>query len=971
MAINPNLWGITDPGTYAAVDDQGKPIIASLQQHGWSTSGVEGNPEGMAQWEGLKKIGAGSQELFNSLQELKSAGARGVAPAADLVTPQALELAGSFGIDQPIGYGGQSGAGTADRSGGLIRPPIQDRELTGGLTTEQGPSLAFREGLTEDQKKGITGLLTSRQGRWSETDKKNWNYATNNAVPTGATLISGPSGLSGLTEEQIWRQPGTNKVYRLPGGAPLPDGRMPGESIVDYTNRIGNGTTDVSSGATATSEQIRNKLKEEIRNELLPDGKLPEAPSSAEERIRLRRENGIINDEQDLNDIRNEARLTQEEMRVFKSRAGQGTSELGRIGAVSETERNMMFRMEGLALREQALVDRINSKNAYINQSIQDQQVDYGNALNRWNTEFALNVKVNELFNAQLEQDKQDALATVATIGNLMKEAGVPYGEWPVEMQQQVEKASMIAGLPKDLFRVAYSSLAENEKVLTTHLQDNPEGGKDMYVVTQNSKGEINMMKVGGIDPSAVAQATDTEEFYRQMSLQMQMAGLGIQMYTATGDPKYLGGGGFGGGGGGAGGGIPSIYDEPGAPTTFGAEEQLGALKNFRTVRHNNPIAVSDASSEFTNVLKKNGIAFSIGDPFGEKGQYHTIRFADPDAGWEGSRALLAESPMAMSWYKNHTGKKAMAEFGVKSNKDFAKLATADQDKIILGIFQSENGQPGMSYGRAETSAVGMGTEKPPSNQVASLDIAAGRRNVSDVPKRIEQGIKEADTGYEYSQFLPKDQEKFDKAVEAQQKRIDAYQTTKEEAAKTIKSQFKGIKQSEIDRRLDASDPVKNPEVQARLIELDNAEKAVKDFEKQYKKVWQKSGGLTGSFGGTISDILTKGIGTTVPGYGDIRLPPMFAFMFKDIKQLNDNISGLASLLGQTISQEVSRGAASAKSPSYWRGLEEGNIPTLKDEKSAAEEKFKQLYERIRSKKNDIKKNPAAFITKRSVIQSE
>lgn len=34
--------------------------------------------------------------------------------------------------------------------------------------------------------------------------------------PNGATLIGGPSGLQGLNESQIWRDPSSNKIYRLP-----------------------------------------------------------------------------------------------------------------------------------------------------------------------------------------------------------------------------------------------------------------------------------------------------------------------------------------------------------------------------------------------------------------------------------------------------------------------------------------------------------------------------------------------------------------------------------------------------------------------------------------------------------------------------------------------------------------------------------------------------------------------------------
>ena len=45
--------------------------------------------------------------------------------------------------------------------------------------------------------------------------------------PAGATLISGPSGLAGLSESQIWREPGTNRIFRLAGAQPAAPQQQP------------------------------------------------------------------------------------------------------------------------------------------------------------------------------------------------------------------------------------------------------------------------------------------------------------------------------------------------------------------------------------------------------------------------------------------------------------------------------------------------------------------------------------------------------------------------------------------------------------------------------------------------------------------------------------------------------------------------------------------------------------------------
>jgi len=282
---------------------------------------------------------------------------------------------------------------------------------------------------------------------------------------------------------------------------PPTETRLPGESIADFAARTSGGVAPAEpSSVIATSDAQRAQLLEQVKKEILPATGLPEAPSTAEERIRLRAEQGIVNDEQDLNDLRNESRLAQEEMRQFKAKTGAGMTEFGRLGAVSETERNLSFRLEGLALREQSLVERINTKNSYINQAIQDQQTDYQNALNKWNTEFQVNSKINDVVNTQLDDIQKDAINTITTIQNLMKDSGVAYEDWPEEMKIQAQNAALKAGLPKDTFQIAYGALQQDEKVITTVVTETPDGKKEVYAVTQGADG-LGLIQVGTTGP--------------------------------------------------------------------------------------------------------------------------------------------------------------------------------------------------------------------------------------------------------------------------------------------------------------------------------------------------------------------------------------------------------------------------------------------------------------------------------------
>ena len=80
-------------------------------------------------------------------------------------------------------------------------------------------TIPFKNGLTENQKTSIYTLMNKPTNEWNDTDKANWNWATNNAplgqyvntTPEGGTLISGSTSIpatsnipfiNGLTDTQ-------------------------------------------------------------------------------------------------------------------------------------------------------------------------------------------------------------------------------------------------------------------------------------------------------------------------------------------------------------------------------------------------------------------------------------------------------------------------------------------------------------------------------------------------------------------------------------------------------------------------------------------------------------------------------------------------------------------------------------------------------------------------------------------------
>lgn len=160
----------------------------------------------------------------------------------------------------------------------------------------------------------------------------------------------------------------------------------------------------------------------------------------------------------------------------------------------------------------------------------------------------------------------------------------------------------------------------------------------------------------------------------------------------------------------------------------------------MRTDRNNNPIAVSNAAPEFMDVLKKAGINFTTEEGADFGGGLKTLKFATPQDGVEASRALLAGSPMAFSWYSNHTGKAVLDQYGIHSNADFAKASKETQDAVIKGIYQSEGGS-GSLVGEAPTAAATQETAIQKkygfddSHMRTVKDVADYTYNASNLPK--------------------------------------------------------------------------------------------------------------------------------------------------------------------------------------------------------------------------------------------
>jgi hypothetical protein len=283
-------------------------------------------------------------------------------------------------------------------------------------------------------------------------------------------------------------------LLRGQAGSVPPASKDP-EDIAQGLDATGGDQTKVAGTSEAERAKIRQAEIERIKKELEPSIEKPTTYKSVEDYERLRKEKGIVDDENELTAVQNEANLIKQELRQYSATAGEGVSEGGRIGKMSEAERNANFRLEGLMIKEQAVLSRINSKNAYISNMLNLGQQDYVNALNEYNTEYNRNLKAVELYNAEQNELEQNAIASLSTITSLMTEKGILYDSLDQNTKTQIDTLSLQAGLPQGLIQQALE-ISPGDKIQTVAQRTDASGNEYFDILKVKPDGSLYVEKV-------------------------------------------------------------------------------------------------------------------------------------------------------------------------------------------------------------------------------------------------------------------------------------------------------------------------------------------------------------------------------------------------------------------------------------------------------------------------------------------
>lgn len=265
------------------------------------------------------------------------------------------------------------------------------------------------------------------------------------------------------------------------------------------------GNTNTSGVGTSTSTRAAQTLQQ-IKDSLAPKTAAPTPFDQLKELDNLRKTQGVVKDNEELNTIQDAMRQAKEELNQFKQTSSKEISQGGYLGGISEAERNMNFRLESLSLQEQAVIGRINTKNAYISQAVQAGQQTYENAKGAYDTEYNKNLQATQLYNQELDQQKQDAVTSFNTITNLLSKSKIT--SISPQLSTQLDTLANTIGLPSGILQEAIKGIGADNTIQNTKIVDNGDQ-KDLYIQTVDAQGVPHLKLIQSV-PSSNTSSSDS-----------------------------------------------------------------------------------------------------------------------------------------------------------------------------------------------------------------------------------------------------------------------------------------------------------------------------------------------------------------------------------------------------------------------------------------------------------------------------
>jgi hypothetical protein len=317
-----------------------------------------------------------------------------------------------------------------------------------------------------------------------------------------------------------------------------------GQSPLDLTKSIDGSTstqpTPISPVVgTSDSERMKEKLK--AFQDQFGMGVAPTAPVVPIDQTKLttaqterdaiaKRGEEILAEKQKLN----------EQLKVFKQTAGEGVSEVGRAGMVSEKERGIQNQLDSLNNEELVMETKLRNRNTVISEIMQTQKQNYQDAVQQYNTQFSESLQLYNLFDKQDDELKTNAKASLDVLAKSYQ-AQIEAGKLNIGSLTGIQKAKLEeyetqAGLPLGSTLAVLQTLKPAEEKLYSGVD---KAGNFIYITKNAATGAISTKKITNVEAPKAPPVTQQKTAI-QNTLKTGVAPSGQKIGAPMGKDGYV-----------------------------------------------------------------------------------------------------------------------------------------------------------------------------------------------------------------------------------------------------------------------------------------------------------------------------------------------------------------------------------------------------------------------------------------------
>lgn len=288
----------------------------------------------------------------------------------------------------------------------------------------------------------------------------------------------------------------------------------PSNPVINNTNTgVVDSSTIRNEEVAKTNEQLKADINQqteldrlererritEIKNELSGGTTAPKAPSMLETYKTLTEEQGLNADNTELADIRAQKLKLQDQYNAEKRelQGGGGIVQSFYEGAISEKGRAAQALMDNLNTREELVLDRINTKNAFISTVMGLTQTDYENASKEYDAEYNRNLNAQQIYNSEATEAKQNASAYLTSVSTLIQNSGKSLKDLDTSMLNDIRTAELKAGwIPGTL--ETFMTANPKAKILSTSEGYDANGNGLITFIYSDENGNPGMIRTVG-----------------------------------------------------------------------------------------------------------------------------------------------------------------------------------------------------------------------------------------------------------------------------------------------------------------------------------------------------------------------------------------------------------------------------------------------------------------------------------------